>query len=230
MKKWGGIFCIVMLLFAGLLVTPAIGGIVEAVDSEEGETVTVSFWDCTGKRPLNKEKELLKTDWEELKDRLNIVKKTCVSFKELFNAQSDLFNEYGFDTIDVNYNNLEERAGDRFRKNIIRPNRNPLPENFIVNAICAISFVLDECDTFVFGLNTFMNLVGLDIVSVHRGSSSGEITTFGGLLEQTAEPGEYIGFMFGFLGYWAGTKTGTGTYSDLTCAGFTVITSWIPID
>jgi hypothetical protein len=229
MKKLGGIFCIIILLFAGLLVPPAIGSIVEAVDFEEGEYVTVYFWDCTGKRPVKQGLELLKSDWEELKNKLNEVRATSASFEELFNAQGELYKQYGFNTVSSSFDQLDERAGKRFSKEIFKQPRNPLPENFIVNAICAISFTLDTCDTFVFGLNTFMNLVGLDIVSVHRGNTTGGITTFGGLLEQTAGPGDYIGFMFGFLGYWSGTKTGTGTYSDLNCAGFTVITSWIPI-
>ena len=226
MKKWGGIICIIILLFAGLSIPPAVGSVVEAVETNEGETVTVFFWDNTGKIPVKQEIDILKSDWEELKDKLDDIRKESSSFKELFNAQSKLYNDYGFATEDVTYEQLDKKAG--FRNNIYRP-RNPLPENFIINAICAISFTLDTCDTFVFGLNTFMNLVGLDIVSVHRGNTSSGITTFGGLLEQTADPGEYFGFMFGFLGYWAGTKTGTGTYSDLDCAGFTVITSWIPI-
>ncbi|KYK22157.1 hypothetical protein AYK21_04135 [Thermoplasmatales archaeon SG8-52-2] len=229
MKKWGGIFCIIILLFAGLSITPAIGSVVEAVESEEGEKVTISFWDCTGRRPVKQELELLESDWEELKDKLNEVTKTSESFKELFNAQRDLYNNYGFNTDSKSFDILNQRANERFKNRIFRQAVKPLPENFIVNAICAISFTLDTCDTFVFGLNTFMNLVGLDIISVHRGNTSSGITTFGGLLEQTAEPGDYVGFMFGFLGYWSGTKTGTGTYSDLNCAGFTVITSWIPI-
>ena len=230
MKKWGGIICIIILLFAGLSVPPAIGSVVEAVDTQEGDTLTVDFWDCTGKWPIKQQLELLESDWEELKDKLDEVTKTSGSFKELFNAQRDLYKKYGFDTEDRSFETLNQRAGERFKNKIFRQAINPLPEDFIVNAICAISFTLDTCDTFVFGLNTFMNLVGLDIVSVHKGNTSGGITTFGGLLEQTAGPGEYIGFMFGFLGYWSGTKTGTGTYSDLNCAGFTVITSWIPIN
>ena len=227
MKKWGGIFCIILLLFAGFSIPPAVGSIVEAVEPEEGESVTVFFWDNTGIRPVKQEIEMLKSDWKELNEKLNNVKSECGSFKELFNAQSKLYNDYGFNTEVVTYEQLDGKA--RFRNKIFRQNLNPIPENFIINAICAISFTLDTCDTFVFGLNTFMNLVGLDIVSVHKGNTSGGITTFGGLLEQNADPGEYIGFMFGFLGYWSGTKTGTGTYSDLNCAGFTVITSWIPL-
>ncbi|EMR75032.1 hypothetical protein MBGDF03_01218, partial [Thermoplasmatales archaeon SCGC AB-540-F20] len=34
---------------------------------------------------------------------------------------------------------------------------------------------------------------------------------------------------FGFLGYWFGTKTGTGLYSDLVVSGFAVVTAWLPI-
>ena len=229
MKKLGGIICIIILLFAGLSIPPAVGSIIEAANFDEGENVSVYFWDCTGKRPVKQIVELAESEWEDLKNQLKEVRKTSTSFEESFNAQCDLYNQYGFTTSDVTYELLDERVKEIFKNKPYRLPRNPIPDNVIINAMCAISFVLDSCDTFVFGLNTFMNLVGLNIVSFHRGNTTGEISTFGGLLEQTAGPGDYVGFMFGFLGYWSGTKTGTGTYSDLTVAGFTVITSWFPI-
>jgi hypothetical protein len=35
--------------------------------------------------------------------------------------------------------------------------------------------------------------------------------------------------MFGFLGYWLGEMESTGFYSNMTAAGFTVITAWVPL-
>ncbi|HVQ01082.1 MAG TPA: hypothetical protein VMT57_06165, partial [Candidatus Thermoplasmatota archaeon] len=56
---------------------------------------------------------------------------------------------------------------------------------------------------------------------------STDITTTGMLGQQTAPPGNYVGTMFGFFGYWHGTKVKTGVYSDLTASGFTVFTVWL---
>jgi len=109
-----------------------------------------------------------------------------------------------------------------------RKKTTPIINNSIFNAICAIDFELVNGTTIVFGLNTFMNLVGFDIISIHKGYTNEGIETRG-FLTRSTDPGEYIGFMFGFLGYWFGTKTGTGVYSDLTAAGFTVVTVWLPL-
>jgi len=229
MKKWGGIFCIITLLFAGLSIPPAVGSIFDADDTHEGDTISIYFWDCTGKRPTKQIIELSENKWNNLKEQISEVRKTSKSFEESFNAQFTIFKQFGFNSIDSSYELLQEKASERFKNKPYRLPSKPIPENVILNAICAINFQLDSGTTFVFGLNTFMNLVGLDIISFHKGNTSNEITTFGGLLAQKADPGEYVGFMFGFLGYWAGTKTGTGFYSDLIVAGFTVMTAWVPI-
>ena len=94
--------------------------------------------------------------------------------------------------------------------------------------MCAIDFELTNGTTFVFGLNTFVNYIGFDIISFHHGYATNWIDTKG-LLTSSTPPGEYIGSMFGFLGYWLGEKTGTGGYSNVTVAGFTVFTAWLPI-
>jgi len=229
MKKWGGIFCIIILLFAGFLITPAVGSIYDADDIQEGDIVTVYFWDITGNKPTRQIIELAESEWNNFRNQISEVRKTSKSLEESFNSQIDLFKQFGFITYETTYNILEKKAGEKFSNKPFRLPRNALPENVILNAICAINFQLDSGKTFVFGLNTFMNLVGLDIISIHYGNTTNEISTFGGLLAQTAAPGEYVGFMFGFLGYWAGTKTGTGFYSDLIVAGFSVMTAWFPI-
>ncbi len=103
-----------------------------------------------------------------------------------------------------------------------------LLNNSIISAICAINFELSNGTTIVFGLNSFVNYIGFDIVSFHKGYSPTGIEAKG-LISKTTTPGEYVGFCFGFLGYWYGVKTGTGIYSNVTCAGFTVITAWFLI-
>ena len=94
--------------------------------------------------------------------------------------------------------------------------------------MCAIDFELINGTTAVFGLNTFINYVGFDIVSFHKGYATGGIDTKG-LITKSTPPGTYVGFMFGFLGYWLGEKVIAGVYSNVTVAGFTVITTWLPI-
>jgi len=51
MIKRGFIFCLIILLLTGSIVSPAIGSITEAGDSEH---ISVYFWDLTGKKPLKK--------------------------------------------------------------------------------------------------------------------------------------------------------------------------------
>jgi len=50
-----------------------------------------------------------------------------------------------------------------------------------------------------------------------------------GLISRSVPAGEYVGFMFGFLGYWLGEKIMAGVYSNVTAAGFSVITVWLPL-
>lgn len=195
----------------------------------EGETVVIYFWDCTGKRPEKKVMEFTESEWNVLREQLSDIRTTRGSIEESFNGQFDLLKEYNLITGDVTYESLRAKAMERFKDRHYRPPREPLLDNVIINAVCAIMFELTDGNTFVFGLNTFINLVGFDIISFHKGYAKDGIFTLGGLLAQSADPGNYIGFMFGFLGYWFGTKTGTGTYTDLIVAGFTVTTTWLPL-
>jgi hypothetical protein len=82
--------------------------------------------------------------------------------------------------------------------------------------------------TLVFGLNTFINIIGFNIVSVHKGYAPDGIQITG-LISASVPPGEYAGFIFGFFGYWFGEKISTGVYSNLTCAGLAIITAWVPL-
>jgi hypothetical protein len=82
--------------------------------------------------------------------------------------------------------------------------------------------------TLVFGLNTFINIIGFNIVSIHKGYATDGIQT-NGLISGSVPPGEYAGFIFGFFGYWFGEKISTGVYSNLTVAGLAIITAWVPV-
>jgi len=228
-----GILCIVVLLFVGFLITPAIGSNFEAGGTnyqalDAGDKVIVYFWDCTGKRPVKTVLEFTESEWYDLRVTLREIRATSDSIEESFNAQFEVFKDYGLISDDVNYETLENIAMERFKDKPHRSPRQTQLDNVIINAMCAINFELDSGTTFVFGLNTFVNIVGFDIISFHNGHTPDGIETKG-ILEQSTDPGNYIGSMFGFLGYWAGTKEGNGRYSDLVAAGFTVFTTWIPL-
>jgi hypothetical protein len=225
MKRRGIEICIAVLLFVGLAITPALGSIAEASDTNK---VSVYFWDLTSKRPEKKVLEFTQSDWTAFKNQIKEIRATSTSIEESLNAQFALFKERGIISYDMTYETLKASAAERFSNRHYRQPRAPLADNVIINAICAISFQLTNGTTLVFGLNTFMNIVGFDIISFHKGYSPTGIDTKG-LMQQATAPGTYIGSMFGLLGYWFGTKTGTGVYSDLTVAGFTVGTAWFPI-
>jgi len=227
MKRRGFEICIAVLLFVGLIITPAIGCVAEASDTNK---VAVYFWDLTGDRAVKKVLEFTQSDWAAFKNKVKEIRTTSTSIEESFNAQFALFKERGIISYDMTYETLKDRAEERFKDRHYRQPRAPLKAgNVIINAICAINFELTNGSTFVFGLNTFINLVGFDIISFHKGYSPDGVNTMGGLLHQSTSSGEHIGSMFGLLGYWFGTKTGTGTYSDLIVAGFTVGTFWLKL-
>jgi len=224
MKRRGIEICIALLLFAGLAITPALGSIAEAGATNK---VTVYFWDLTGKRPVKKVLEFTPSEWTDFKNQIREIRATSTSMEDSLNAQFALFKEHGMISYDTTYESLKTSAMERFSNRRHTQPRAPLAGDIIVNAICAISFQLTNGTTLVFGLNTFINLVGFDIISFHKGYSPDGVTTLGGLLVQSTTAGEHIGSMFGLLGYWFGTKTGTGTYSDVTVSGFTVGTFWL---
>lgn len=235
MKIRGGIVLGLVLLFVGMIISPATGGIIEASEPvyrplNEDESVSVYFWDITGRIPEKQVIEMTESEWTILQEEIINIKTTSVSLEQSLNAQFDLFKEYGFIEGDISYESLKIKADEKFKNKPHLSPREPLDTNVILNAVCAISFNLDDTSsTWVFGLNTWINVVGFDIISFHRGYSPDGISTLGGLLAQSTGPGNYIGFMFGFLGYWMGTKTSNGRYSELIAAGFTVATAWIPI-
>ena len=243
MNKKGGIICIVMLLFVGLTITPAMGSILKADNTsntkicnkslEMDELVTIDFFDYTSIIPVKKIVEIPETELIILREKLREIRESAKTAEESWNAQVSVLKEHNLISNNVPYEYLMEKIEEKskkmnFLKFLNKFEITPIINNSIFNAICAINFELVNGTTYVFGLNTFMNLVGFDIVSIHRGYTNEGIETKG-LLTRSNDPGEYAGFMFGFLGYWFGTKTGTGVYSDLVASGFTVITAWLPI-
>lgn len=242
MKHTGGFVCLVMLLFVGLTITPSMGSMFKAdvtknttfyESTEMEKLVTIEFFDCTDVIPVKKIIELPESEWIELREKLRDIRRSDNSAEESWNAQLLVFKEHNLISNDVTYESILERIEEKsknvnFLRFLNRIETTPIINNSIFNAICAINFELINGTTLVFGLNTFMNLVGFDIISFHKGYTNEGIETKG-LLTRSTDPGEYIGFMFGFLGYWFGTKTGTGVYSDLIASGFTVITVWLPL-
>jgi len=223
--KRGAIFCVILLLLAGFIISPAIGSFIK---TDESEHITLYFWDLTGKKPLKKEIDFTDNNWNKLSAEIQEIRATSSSIEESLNAQFTLFKQYGLISYGMTYQILEEKAKKLFESKNYRAPKKFLADNVIINAICAIDFELNNGTTFVFGLNTFINYVGFNIVSFHKGYSYGGINTKG-LMDKSTDSGEHLGFMFGLLGYWLGTKTGTGIYSELTVAGFTVFTTWIKL-
>jgi len=232
------IISILLLLAIGLTITPALGNSIAkqtqkhtatAVPLSLKETTTIEIIDFTGKIPIKIEKQLPKSQWKKYTEELQHIRKTSTTTENSINQQFKLMKNYNLIAKEITYEQLQAKLSRRSvhpaLKNIVTTPLN----NTIFNAMCAIDFHLTNGTTAVFGLNTFINLIGLDIISVHKGYADDGIDTKG-ILQQQTEPGEYLGSMFGFLGYWAGEKTSAGFYSEVTAAGFTVITVWVPIE
>jgi len=188
--------------------------------------VTIDFVDCTNIVPARKEVTMLKTEWMSLRNDLRAIP-TSLSVRDTLSAQLAIYKEYNLVSQDVTTASLWQK----FTMNTpaFARNMHPSPiNNSVVNAMCAILLDITNGTTAVFGLNTFINLIGFDIISFHKGNVTG-ITTTGILGQRSAPAGTYVGTMFGFFGYWSGTKVKTGIYSDLTASGFTVFTVWLPL-
>jgi len=231
MRK-GGIVCIILLLIVGFSITPAMGSILKA-DVKTEELVTIDFFDSTGPVTVKTSIDLPKSEWIALQNELKTIKKSSESIEESISSQLKIFKEYNLISDDVNYENLMNSALEKSKKVSLRGFLNrirttPIINNSLFSAMCAIDFALTNGTTVVLGLNTFINYIGFDIFSFHKGYAENGIDTKG-ITSKTTPPGDYIGFMFGFLGYWLGDSTIPGFYSNVTVAGFTIITGWLPI-
>jgi hypothetical protein len=238
MKIRGKIAYLTILLVAGLLATPAIGSMNKAgycvtKTTTNSEDVTLIFMDCTGAVPIKKEVTMSKTEWISMRNELQAISTSGTSMKETLCNQFIVLQNHHLISADVTIGTLQRKINDKINTEKIqslvrRMNAAPLINNSIFSAMSAIFFEIQNGTNAVFGLNTFINIIGFDIVSFHKGYAVNGVQT-NGLISKSVPPGEYFGFMFGFFGYWFGTKVSTGIYSDVTVAGLAVVTVWLPI-
>jgi hypothetical protein len=239
MKNMGKIICLIVLLIAGLMVTPAIGSMSIAshriIQPQYGNTelITLDFVDCTGVVPVKKEITISKAEWISVCNELQEVSTAGASMKETLSAQLTVFQKHHIVSDDVTSDSLlsktDQRTNNGKIKSLIqRMNTAPLINNSIFSAMSAITFTLQNGTTVVLGLNSFMNYIGFDIISFHKGYATSGIQT-NGLISDSVPPGTYAGVMFGFFGYWFGVKTSTALYSSVTVAGLAIITVWLPV-
>jgi hypothetical protein len=238
MKYRGKIIGLIVLLVAGLMVTPALGSMQKAgqriITSQYTKigTVTLDFVDCTGAVPIKKEITIPRAEWNEIRNELQAISSDS-TMSETLQSQLTILQKHNLVpsdvTIDTFVGKINQRANTpRINSLASRIHAAPIINNSIFNAMCAINFVLTNGTTGVFGLNTFVNLIGFDIVSFHKGYAPNGIQS-NGLISRSSPAGTYVGAMFGFLGYWLGEKVSAGIYSNLTAAGFTIFTVWLPI-
>jgi hypothetical protein len=216
-------------------ITPAMGSMKKAdqqinapLQTSSTAQVTIDFVDCTNMVPIRKEVTIPRAEWISLQNDLQAIPKGLAA-KDALSAQLAVYQKHCLVSSDVTSGILLQKLNKKFEHATVPAFAREMKPSttFILNAMCAILFNLQGGKTVVFGLNTFINLIGFDIVSFHKGYASTDITTTGVLGQQTAPPGNYVGTMFGFFGYWYGTKVKTGVYSNLTASGFTVFTLWI---
>jgi ethanolamine utilization microcompartment shell protein EutS len=230
MKQRNKIICITMLLIISMAtITPAMGSMIKADHQTNASTsVTIDFVDCTNCVPMRKEVTMTRTEWLSLQNDLQAISKE-LSVQDTLGAQLAVYQKHHLVSNDVTTQSLLQKLSVKMEHATIPSSVKTMKPSttIILNAMCAILLNLQGGKTVVLGLNTFINLIGFDIVSLHKGYASTDITTTGVLGQQIAPPGNYVGTLFGFFGYWYGTKVKTGVYSDLTASGFTVFTMWI---
>lgn len=230
MKQRNKIICIIMLLIISLAtITPAMGSMIKADQQTNLTTpVTIDFVDCTNLVPIPKEVTMPRAEWMSLQNDLQAIPKG-LTVQDTLSAQLAVYQKHHLVSNNVTSGILIQKLNKKFEHTTIPAIASKMKPSatIIFNAMCAILFKLQGGKTVVLGLNTFINLIGFDIMSFHKGFASTDITTTGVLGQQTAPSGNYAGMMFGFFGYWYGTKVKTGVYSDLTASGFTVFTVWI---
>jgi hypothetical protein len=239
MKNMGKIICLTVLLVAGLMVTPAIGSMSKAGHRNitpqyvTTESVTLDFVDCTGAAPVKKEITISKAEWISICNELQEISTSGTSMKETLSAQLTVFQKHHLVSQEIKSDSLLAKFNEKTNTGKIRSLQNrvhttELINNSVISAMSAITCTLESGTNVVLGLNTFINYIGFDIISFHKGYATGGIQT-NGLISDSVPPGTYAGVMFGFFGYWFGVKTATGVYSSVTVAGLTVITVWLPI-
>jgi hypothetical protein len=230
MKQRNKIICITMLLIISLAtITPAMGSMIKA-DHQTNCTqfVTLDFVDCTNQIPIRKEVTMPRTEYITLQNDLQAIPKG-LSVQDTLCAQLAVYQNHHLVSNDVTTASILQKLNNKIGHTTVPVLAREMKPSttIILNAMCAILFNIQGGKTIVLGLNSFINLIGFDIISFHKGLATTDITTTGVLGQQTAPPGNYVGSMFGFFGYWSGTKVSTGVYSDITASGFTFFTIWI---
>jgi len=207
---------IIPIMVIGCILFASIGYAQKATTQDK--LVTIDFVDCTGKIPVTRTIQITSTEWTALQQELS--QTTALTAQDAFTAQVQIFQHHHLLSGATNTRAITSRF------TAARHLPTPL-NNSNVNAMCAINIQMTGT-TAVLGLNSFINYLGFDIVSVHKGNVT-SIQTTGMLGSKASSAGSYAGFMFGFLGYWVGEKDQVGVYSTLTAVGFTVITAWVPL-
>lgn len=222
------------------MLTPALGSTTQAGYQTKSltknlETVTVDFIDCTGAIPVKKEITMSKAEWNIITDELQSIATSETTMNGKFAAQLSVFQMHHLVSQGTYIDALLVKFNKKTNNGLFRSLQERVPKslpinNSIFSALSAISFSLENENgsTLVFGLNTFINIIGFNIVSIHKGYATNGIQT-NGLISSSVPPGEYAGFIFGFFGYWFGEKISTGVYSNLTVAGLAIITAWVPV-
>lgn len=239
MKQRNKVLYVTMLLSLCLVVTPAMGSMIKAdhhtiipIQTTTGDLVTIDFVDCTNIVPVKKEVSMPRTEWISIQNELRAIK-SGLSVQDTLIAQLAVYKKHQLVSNEVTTEILLQKFNKKIDTSntptIARKMHTTPLNNTVFNAMSAIFFTLQNGTTGVLGLNTFINVIGFDIVSFHKGYASTDITTTGILGSRSAPPGNYVGAMFGFFGYWSGIKVKLGVYSNLTAAGFTVFTLWLPI-
>lgn len=240
MKTRSNLIFLAALLAGSLLITPALASTSQAGYQTQPlrkttGSITVDFIDCTGVIPIKKEITLLKEEWKSITEELQTISKTETTLRGKFAAQLSVLQKHHLVSSDISINALllkfDKKTHLGMLKSFSQRMHKTLPlNNSIFSALSAISFTLENTNgsTLVFGLNTFINIIGFNIVSAHKGYAPDGIQT-NGLISDSVPPGEYAGFIFGFFGYWFGEKISTGVYSNLTCAGLAIITAWVEV-
>ena len=222
------------------MLTPALGSTTQAGYQTKSltknlETVTVDFIDCTGAIPVKKEITMSKAEWDIITDELQSIATSETTMNGKFAAQLSVFQKHHLVSQGTYIDALLVKFNKKINNGLFRSLQERVPRilpinNSIFSALSAISFSLENENgsTLVFGLNTFINIIGFNIVSIHKGYATDGIQT-NGLISSSVPPGEYAGFIFGFFGYWFGEKISTGVYTNLTVAGLAIITAWVPV-
>jgi len=240
MKTESKIIILTVLLVGSLMITPALTSTTQAKYqpksvSENLETITVDFIDVTGAIPIKKEITMSKVEWDAITYELQAISTSEKTMSGKFAAQLSVFQKHHLVFEDTNIDVLLVKFNKRTNNVLFRSLQERIPKilpinNSIFSAMSAISFSMENENgsAIVFGLNTFINYIGFNIISLHKGYATEGIQT-NGLISDSLPPGEYAGFIFGFFGYWFGEKISNGVYTNLTVAGLAIITAWVPV-